>query len=335
MLTIYRRHRKNCKQRMAGRDYRRCLCPIWVDGSLNGAEMRKSLRLRDWQRAQDLVRQWEAEGQKIEKPKPLTVKEACDKFLVDAEARNLREPTLYKYRLLFRQLQEFASLYGYSYIPDFDVDSVRRFRASWPNRNIAARKKLEAFRAFFRFVHESGWIPTNPASHLKPPRITEPPTAPFTREEFKSILEACDIYPDPLNAIRLESHPGRQTLFVYGKNGHGGLLPAPAICHGGSQRHSSEHLFLLEWIVEAEERGGRLAAQPETTPDPGWCAGRACASIPRYLFRGAASRRRADRAGLDAPRSSKRAHHREALRPLGPGAPRAVGGRCSAHLGDS
>jgi site-specific recombinase XerD len=104
------------------------------------------------------------------------VKEARDKFLVDAEARNLREPTLYKYRLLFRQLQEFASLYGYSYIIDFDVDSVRRFRASWPNKNIAARKKLEAFRAFFRFVHESGWIPTNPTTPLKPPKITEPPT---------------------------------------------------------------------------------------------------------------------------------------------------------------
>jgi len=88
-------------------------------------EMRKSLRLRDWQRAQELVRRWEAEGQQIEKPKPLTVKEACNKFLMDAAARNLREPTLYKYRLLFRQLQEFASLYGYSYITNFDVDLVR------------------------------------------------------------------------------------------------------------------------------------------------------------------------------------------------------------------
>jgi hypothetical protein len=46
---------------------------IWVYGSLNGIEMRKSLRVRDWQRAQELVRRWEAEGQQIEKPKPLTV----------------------------------------------------------------------------------------------------------------------------------------------------------------------------------------------------------------------------------------------------------------------
>src|SRR5437667_4108828 len=109
MLTIYRRHRKNCKQRIDGRGYRRCLCPIWVDGSLNGIEMRKSLRLRDWQRAQELVRQWAADGKRVEKPKPLTVKEVCQKFL--AEARNLREPTLYKYRLLFRQLHDFVALH--------------------------------------------------------------------------------------------------------------------------------------------------------------------------------------------------------------------------------
>ncbi len=205
MLTIYRRHRKACKQRFDGRAYRRCLCPIWVDGSLNGVEIRKSLRLRDWQRAQDLVRQWEAEGQRVEKPKPLTVKEACEKFVADAEARNLREPTLYKYRLLFRQLQDFAVLHGLPCLTDFDLDWMRRFRASWKNKNISARKKLEAFRGFFRFVHESGWIPTNPASHLKPPKITEPPTAPFTREEVASILNACDIYPDKANALRLRA----------------------------------------------------------------------------------------------------------------------------------
>jgi hypothetical protein len=43
--------------------------------------MRQSLRLRDWQRVQDLVRQWEADGKLSEKPAPLTVKEACDNLL--------------------------------------------------------------------------------------------------------------------------------------------------------------------------------------------------------------------------------------------------------------
>jgi len=143
-----------------------------VDGLVGGTEIRKSLKTRDGQAAHELVRQWEAEGKREERPAPIRVKQACDKFISDAEARGLREPTVYKYRLLFRQLQDFASVYGLDAMINFDVDWVRRFRASWPNKNIAARKKLEALRAFFRFVHESGWIPSNPASRLKPPKIT-------------------------------------------------------------------------------------------------------------------------------------------------------------------
>jgi len=197
MLTVYRRHRKGCPHREDGRRYRRCQCPIWVDGFLAGREIRKSLDHRDWTRAQGLIRQWEADGRSTSEPKPepITVKEACDKFLADAEARGLREPTLYKYRLLFRRLQEFATDQGMRLLCECDLDFLRRFRASWPNRNIAARKKLEAMRAFFRFCWESDWIPSNPAIKLKPPKITDPPTMPFSREEVIKILAACNKYP--------------------------------------------------------------------------------------------------------------------------------------------
>jgi site-specific recombinase XerD len=161
--------------------------------------------------------------------------------------------------LLFRQFQEFATLYGHSYITDFDVDTVRRFRAPWPNKNISARKKLEAFRAFFRFVHESGWIPTNPTTPLKPPKITEFPTAPFTKEEVTSIFKACDSYPDKENAVRLcsrfasslqratytrcryaksKSHSVRQTFLVHGKNRNAGLLPTASLCCRSTKRNS-------------------------------------------------------------------------------------------------
>ncbi len=194
MLTNYRRHQKNCEHRDAGRGYRRCRCVIWVDGTVGGVDVRKSLHTRDWQKAQDIVRQWEAEGQRVEEAQPLKVKEACDKFMADAEARGLREPTLYKYRLLFRQLQDFAASEGIKFLCECDLDFLRRFRSSWPNKNIAARKKLEALRAFFRFCWESDWIKSNPASRLKPPKITDPPTMPFSREEVARLLAACDRY---------------------------------------------------------------------------------------------------------------------------------------------
>ena len=35
--------------------YRRCQCPIWMDGSVNGRRVNKSLRVTDWNTAQELV----------------------------------------------------------------------------------------------------------------------------------------------------------------------------------------------------------------------------------------------------------------------------------------
>jgi integrase/recombinase XerD len=141
----------------------------------------------------------------------MTILRACEIFLEDATARNLREPTLYKYRLLFRRLQEFAKGKGIHLVRQLDLTALREFRASWPNRNIAARKKLEALRAFMRFCWESTWIPNNPASNLKHPKTTDPPTVPFTPEELARILAACEQYRGGLgqrgriNAYRLRA----------------------------------------------------------------------------------------------------------------------------------
>lgn len=86
---------------------------------------------------------------------------------------------------------------------DLTVDGVRQFRASWPNKNLAARKKFEALRAFLRFCNVSEWIATNPALALKPSKTVDKPIVPITKEEFASILKACDHYPDAQNRIRL------------------------------------------------------------------------------------------------------------------------------------
>jgi site-specific recombinase XerD len=210
MLTIYRRHLKKCEHRGhgegKGRDYRRCHCPIWVDGFLGDSEIRQSLNLRDWQKAQDKVRDWEADNQITAEPAPpKTVQQACDAFLEDAQARNLQEPTLEKYRLLFRRLQAFAVEQGITAISQFDLDMLRKFRASWKLNNLAALKTLDRLKAFSRFACDVGWMPENLAKKLKNPKITDPPTLPFSAEQMVNILAACGRYPDKLNRVRLRA----------------------------------------------------------------------------------------------------------------------------------
>ncbi len=205
MLNLFRRHIATCPHRKQGRKHFRCSCPIWIDWRVGGQRIRKPLGLRDWQAAQRRAREMEAGGS-AEAGKVATIQEACNKFLEDARGRNLRDATLYKYRLVFRQLQEFCQEHGLLFISDLDLDWVRRFRSTWTNRNQAAKRKLEYLRALFHFAVASGWIKENPASKLKAPETTPAPTIPFTREEVEKILNACSKYIDKENnATRLRA----------------------------------------------------------------------------------------------------------------------------------
>lgn len=190
MLTIYRRHRKECEHKSEGRKYRRCRCPIWVDGFLDGREIRKSLDMADWQKAQDEVRQWEAAGAFLSSEEPMTIEQAKTEFLADAEARKLKPSSVYRYTMLFRQLGEFTKAEGIRHLKDLDTSTLRRFRASWKDGDLAGLKKLDRLRAFFRFARENGWMSDNPAQAIKNPKVTLRPTLPFSQDEMIRIVAA-------------------------------------------------------------------------------------------------------------------------------------------------
>jgi integrase/recombinase XerD len=192
MLTTYRGHRKECEHRDEGRKYRRCRCPIWVDGFLSGQEIRKSLETRDWEKAQEMTREWEVKGMEGMKSqgRHATLIQATEEFLSDAEARNLHDRTVYKYRLLFRHLKTFAEAQGIRFLKELDTSMLRKFRATWKDSNLAALKKLERLRSFFRFARENGWLSENPATKISNPKVIMRPTLPFSQSEMVQILAA-------------------------------------------------------------------------------------------------------------------------------------------------
>ena len=210
MLTTYRRHRRDCAHRSEGRKYRRCRCPIWVDGFLAGREIRNSLNTADWQKAQDFVREWEAGGQEPvnTKSEPLTIEKAKVDYLADAEARKLKDATIDKHRILLRQLEEFAAKEGIRYLKELDTPMLRKFRATWKDGDIAGLKKLERLRTFFKFARESGWLTGNPAQAIKNPKVRMAPTLPFSQAEVSQIVETAtkkidEVRSDGRNRARL------------------------------------------------------------------------------------------------------------------------------------
>jgi len=199
VLTIYRRHLPDCtffgkKRHAKGANACAARCPIWVQGTLRGESIRRSLDLRSWEAASDLVRGWEASGTVgVVKPDVPTVAEAVGKFFDDAKARGLSTSTLGKQKnILEKRLLPWAEKHGCRLLKNLDVDAVRRFRATWPDSPMTAAKNLERLRNFFRFCADSKWIAENSAKFVKPPKVTQSPTLPFEDSDWEKLIQACD-----------------------------------------------------------------------------------------------------------------------------------------------
>ncbi|HEX5425769.1 MAG TPA: tyrosine-type recombinase/integrase [Candidatus Acidoferrales bacterium] len=152
-----------------------------------------------------MVREWEAEDRRIEKPQRTTVVDAWKEFLADAQARNLHESTIRKYELLNRQMEAFCTRNGFAFIDELSLSHMGQFRSEWKDGPRSSAKKLERLRSFFRFAQKRKWVPENPAADLKAGKITLCPTLPFTRDEMYRILGAAEKYDSQCSGSALEN----------------------------------------------------------------------------------------------------------------------------------
>ncbi len=70
---------------------------------------------------------------------------------------------------------------------------------------------MQLLRSFFSFAEDEEWIAQNPARKLKSPKVDSPEAVPFTQDQTKAILDACQALAartncaGHLNAIRIRS----------------------------------------------------------------------------------------------------------------------------------
>lgn len=102
--------------------------------------------------------------------------------------------TIRKYKLLNRQMDDYAQQVGYRFLAEFDLSAVSQFRSTWKDGQRSSAKKLERLRAFFRFAQKRKWISENPATDLKAPKVTLCPTLPYDYQEMMRILAAAERY---------------------------------------------------------------------------------------------------------------------------------------------
>lgn len=219
MLTVYRRHKRECKaghphelrtsefdERKKG--WKRCECPIFASGTIGRIARRQSTGEWEWERAKAIAAQWDAAGSWVTKPVPtpqpapeaaaaerVTIADAVRIFLANREGTKIAPATLRKYRTFTKQLSAFAADRGYILVDQFRPADIDLFYSRLELGIRAKAKRLGTIRAFFSFCLNREWIAKSPVTpDIKPPvganRLAN--KAPFTDDEMQRIIKACD-----------------------------------------------------------------------------------------------------------------------------------------------
>ncbi len=179
MLTIFRRHQKNCKAEEYDRSYRRCCCPIHIEGKCGEEFVCRSLHTANWEKAQLQVATAEGHGwwnvpppgSKFVKEPLANIAELQDRFISNAtNVLKLSAPTLRKYDTTFKRLTAFTAARGLTRLSELDVELLRDWQASWKLGPRTIQKEIERVRSFFKFCHQAKYIEENPALLISGPR---------------------------------------------------------------------------------------------------------------------------------------------------------------------
>ena len=193
MLTLWRRHTKECKVREEGRKAtHKCDCPVWIDGEVFGKRIRCSTGTRDWARASRRASDFEsaAEDRRGRKQVP----EAAAAFLASFDSA--ATSTMKRYRRIAGVVVRFAAASDITWVDEFTLEKLDGLRATRKIGVLTWSKELEVIRQIFRFWVDRKWITENPALKLRRPKDPQPADErnPYTVEELEQIFRAADTF---------------------------------------------------------------------------------------------------------------------------------------------
>jgi integrase len=226
LLSVFTRHSTSCRF-SRDRACRRCNCPKWVGGQVNGYYFRQSAKTRQWAEAEEVRVKLEealikglppfgtavAAGSalpiptpadpppasrtgvpepRVPKPRPrVTVAQAVDAYLADAVSRSVESSTLKKLETIFRkQFLAWTRVEGIEYLDELDLDTLLTFRSTWEDGPLAKQKKQSRVIGFFWACVRRRYLTENPAIGLGKIKVVQIPTDYFPPDEFERVIAA-------------------------------------------------------------------------------------------------------------------------------------------------
>jgi integrase len=229
LLSVFTRHSTSCRF-SRDRACRRCNCPKWVGGQVNGYYFRQSAKTRQWAEAEEVrvkleealikglppfgtavaagsappiptpadpppVSRTEVPEPRVPKPRPrVTVAQAVEAYLADAVSRSVETSTLKKLETIFRkQFLAWTRFEGIEYLDELELDALLNFRNTWEDGPLAKQKKQSRVIGFFWACIRRRYLTENPAIGLGKIKVVQIPTDYFPPDEFERIIAATHI----------------------------------------------------------------------------------------------------------------------------------------------
>jgi integrase/recombinase XerD len=226
LLSVFTRHSTSCRF-SRDRACRRCNCPKWVGGQVNGYYFRQSAKTRQWAEAEQVrfklegalikglppfgtavaadsappiptpadpppTSRTEVPEPRVPKPRPrVTVAQAVEAYLADAVSRSVETSTLKKLETIFRkQFLVWTRIEGIEYLDELELDTLLNFRNTWEDGPLAKQKKQSRVIGFFWACVRRRYLTENPAIGLGKIKVVQIPTDYFPPDEFERIIAA-------------------------------------------------------------------------------------------------------------------------------------------------
>jgi|SRR5579872_2562648 len=151
-ITIFVRHSSDCPYK--GDAHPRCQCMKYLRWFKDGKPKTESTNSTYWEGAERARRKKEGELDPTHLPplpKDLTIKEAMESLIKKKQGKNLRKPTIRKWRQELASLENFMATRGRFYVSEIEPGDLIDFRASWQRTwksGLTRQRTQQSYRGF-------------------------------------------------------------------------------------------------------------------------------------------------------------------------------------------
>src|SRR5437868_11036577 len=202
VVTVYVRHRGECRDTSKGEFYRGCECAKWLRYSLNGKQERHAAHTRSWGHAEEKARELQrrldlGESQPATPAQPATaprtIAAVIETYILSKEGENKSPVTIKKLRYQLGLFEKFMAARSKFFPSDISPDDAVEFRASWKKMNDLTRIKFNSnLRGFLKRCcpKETRDDVLNAIQPIKQTRegLARRKPKPFSEAEIKKIL---------------------------------------------------------------------------------------------------------------------------------------------------